>query len=245
MRRGCDAQIMKPPRRTIFKVLILLAAGATLNVAVAWGLAYWPTPYDLFGDGEFVRRKSVGPGVLDTYVSISRGKYSLSQSWHWPGISLIRWASEEEYQSVLPTWSRAKIGEPILSFQTRLQDPIVYAEFASGWPMLALRSMQVTRMGEVIPIVRTGYWELPSWIPWGDPNNPRGDHMPFVPIVHGFAINTLFYAGVLWVLFAGPFALRRMIRRRRGQCPACAYPLGQSPVCTECGAAVTATVVQE
>ena len=52
----------------------------------------------------------------------------------------------------------------------------------------------------------------------------------------GFAINTLFYAGVLWVLFCGPFALRRMIRRRRGQCPACAYPIGQSPVCTECGA---------
>jgi len=27
-------------------------------------------------------------------------------------------------------------------------------------------------------------------------------------------------------------------------CPACAYPIGQSPVCTECGAAVTPKVVQ-
>ena len=49
-------------------------------------------------------------------------------------------------------------------------------------------------------------------------------------------MNTLFYAGVLWMLFCGPFALRRMIRRRRGRCPHCAYPIGQSPVCTECGA---------
>ena len=55
----------------------------------------------------------------------------------------------------------------------------------------------------------------------------------------GFAVNTLFYAGVLWVLFCGPFALRRMIRRRRGRCPACNYPIGQSPVCTECGQLLT------
>ena len=54
-----------------------------------------------------------------------------------------------------------------------------------------------------------------------------------------FAINTVFYAGVLWVLCCGPFALRRMIRRRRGQCAQCAYPIGQNERCTECGAAVT------
>jgi hypothetical protein len=65
-----------------------------------------------------------------------------------------------------------------------------------------------------------------------------GAVLPLRPVWPGFAINTLFYAGVLWVLWATPFALRRMIRRRRGQCPACAYPIGQSPVCTECGAAV-------
>ena len=62
--------------------------------------------------------------------------------------------------------------------------------------------------------------------------------MPLYPLWPGFAVNTLFYAGVLWMLFAGPFALRRMIRRRRGQCPQCAYLIGQSPVCTECGANV-------
>jgi len=30
----------------------------------------------------------------------------------------------------------------------------------------------------------------------------------------------------------------RMIRRRRGQCERCAYPVGTSERCTECGAAV-------
>jgi hypothetical protein len=59
---------------------------------------------------------------------------------------------------------------------------------------------------------------------------------PLYPIWPGFAINTVFYAGVLWLLFAGPFALRRRRRIRRGLCPKCAYPVGTSDVCTECGA---------
>jgi len=63
--------------------------------------------------------------------------------------------------------------------------------------------------------------------------------LPLRPLWPGFAINTVFYAGVLWVLWATPFALRRMIRHRRGRCAQCGYPIGQSPVCTECGAAVT------
>ena len=29
--------------------------------------------------------------------------------------------------------------------------------------------------------------------------------------------------------------LRSQVRRRRGLCPKCAYPVGASPVCTECG----------
>jgi hypothetical protein len=55
------------------------------------------------------------------------------------------------------------------------------------------------------------------------------------PIWPGFAINTIFYAAILWALFIAPGSVRRMIRRRRGLCPACAYPVGTSPVCTECG----------
>lgn len=31
---------------------------------------------------------------------------------------------------------------------------------------------------------------------------------------------------------------RRRSRARRGLCPSCAYPIGTSDVCTECGAAV-------
>ncbi len=48
-------------------------------------------------------------------------------------------------------------------------------------------------------------------------------------------INTLLYTAVLWLLIPGPFVLRRLIRMKRGRCVKCAYPMGESAVCTECG----------
>jgi predicted amidophosphoribosyltransferase len=52
------------------------------------------------------------------------------------------------------------------------------------------------------------------------------------------AINTLFYAAILWLLFAAPFALLRWRRIKRGLCPACAYPVGTRDLCSECGTPV-------
>ncbi len=60
--------------------------------------------------------------------------------------------------------------------------------------------------------------------------------LPFGLIWPGFAVNTFFYAAILWLAILGPFALRRFIRVGRGLCPKCAYPMGESSVCTECGA---------
>ncbi len=56
----------------------------------------------------------------------------------------------------------------------------------------------------------------------------------FIP---GFCVGliALLCASVLWLLVCGPFELRRFIRVKRGLCPECAYPVGESDVCTECG----------
>ena len=62
--------------------------------------------------------------------------------------------------------------------------------------------------------------------------------IPLRPIWPGFAINTFFYATLLWLLIPGPFAFRRFLRVRRGLCPKCAYPIGESSVCTECACAL-------
>ncbi len=62
--------------------------------------------------------------------------------------------------------------------------------------------------------------------------------LPLRPIWPGFALNTLFYAVILWLLIAGRFALRRSLRVKRGQCFACGYDLGHAEhaACPECGA---------
>jgi hypothetical protein len=95
-------------------------------------------------------------------------------------------------------------------------------EDARGWPMRSFASKFPEPGGTYS---RTIY-------------NIHGIEISHHPIWPGFAINTVFYAVILWGLFAAPFALRRWRRMRRGLCPACAYPVGDSPVCTECGKAV-------
>jgi hypothetical protein len=67
-----------------------------------------------------------------------------------------------------------------------------------------------------------------------------GEPVPVYPHAFGFAINTVFYAAIIWLLFAAPGRVRRWRRIRRGLCAKCAYPVGASEVCTECGTALRA-----
>jgi hypothetical protein len=66
----------------------------------------------------------------------------------------------------------------------------------------------------------------------------------FRPLWPGFAINTIFYAAMLWLLWIAPGKIRRFIRVRGHRCPACGYQIdsapGIGPVCSECGAALPA-----
>src|SRR5262245_51772730 len=96
-------------------------------------------------------------------------------------------------------------------------------DWLSGWPM---RSLWFDGWGR----------DLSGWI--------EGDvkWFPIAALWPGFAINTVFYTAVLWVLFAAPGALQRTIRRRRGQCTRCGYDLrglpsgaGGDRTCPECG----------
>lgn len=60
--------------------------------------------------------------------------------------------------------------------------------------------------------------------------------IPFRPAWLGLPLNVglCAFAISLWI------AMRRALRKIRRQCTACAYPIGTSPVCTECGSLLRA-----
>ena len=61
--------------------------------------------------------------------------------------------------------------------------------------------------------------------------------LPYWPIWRGLAVDTLFYATILFVLLGGIGFTRRELRRVRGRCIKCGYDLrGDSGGgCPECG----------
>ncbi len=84
-----------------------------------------------------------------------------------------------------------------------------------------------------------GVWSIERTDPFPElPGRQVPYAIPLYPIWTGFAVNTVFYAAILSLLIAGLFALRGFIRTRRGLCPKCGYPMGESAVCTECGKAL-------
>ncbi len=100
-----------------------------------------------------------------------------------------------------------------------------------------MRGMDPEDGTDRIVIVCCGFheWGLPLVSMRSESFGPS-QGLPWRPLWPGFAINTIFYATLLWLLIPGLFALRRFLRVRRGLCPNCAYPTGESSVCTECGA---------
>ena len=197
---------MRPRLTTI---LILLVLGAVVNVGVAWGCAVvlrWREP-----------------------VPMSYGHVALS----WPCQVPDDWPTFP-YANQLN--SKTSFGRTTLTGRTgdtgggRLNNLYVVPihgwafKHSFGWPRRSLSFDEVLHDGKIL---RHGALELP-------PAVGRGrwySRLPVCPSWFGFAVNTLLYAVILWL----PFGTRRLIRARRGLCPACAYPVGESPVCTECG----------
>ena len=96
----------------------------------------------------------------------------------------------------------------------------------TGWPCLALEG----QWGLVHGRSKASGLLITRW-----ERRHQAVAFPLRPLWPGFAVNTLLYAVILWLLLLGPFALRRFLRLRWGLCPKCAYPMGESQVCTECG----------
>ena len=132
---------------------------------------------------------------------------------------LTIWEEVDPREDLVPKWSHVK------NPPNKADLDLSIIEHARGWPSLAVWSrVSVSRAatGGHLEVVRD--------------DSSQGDGRLEVRglLWSGVAINTLFYATILWLPIL-PFALRRFLRVRRGLCPKCAYPIGESAVCTECG----------
>ena len=96
---------------------------------------------------------------------------------------------------------------------------------AWGWPFAALESSWET-YGEFQA-------ELREWF-----RRPRTDYHLESIIWRGLLLNATACTLVSWLVVFVPLMLRRAIRARRGLCPSCAYPVGVSRLCSECGGEV-------
>lgn len=223
-------------RCIIKRVIGFLLLGAIVNVAVAWGCVVKSVRNNPYCPHSFTQpRVSV---TEEAWLQCFDERFVLFEDglWRILGDSHALGFSRREYVR-LPTYLEATPGGgsgPGGGFY------VAWVGITrSGWPAKAMHSydllserMSVTRdrihFDSVVMDVKVNFGGSIVHCP-----------LPLRPIWPGFAINTIFYAAFLWLLFAASgYVRRRFIRGRikRGLCPACAYPVGSSEVCTECGA---------
>ncbi len=218
---------MRPRLPTI---LLLLLAGAVVNVGVAWGCALRVN--DLGAPLHFTY--SSGPDGWWTAKNYSKFGSTWISSRRERGKSDPR-SSSVHPADIMPDWG-LRIPTPeweagLLYYEGRLFE-------GRGWPARSMwyeRSREnslIFRRPTIVPV--EGSIEIHGTA-FAKTFGKRAYRLPLRIIWPGFAVNTAFYAALLWLLIPGPFTLRRLIRRRRGLCPKCCYPMGESSVCTECG----------
>ena len=212
------------PGKIITQVIVFLLVGAIVNVAVAWGcMVAWPMRMDYEGEDLIVVGRNPASDLLHASWTVPR-KLQPARLY----VSAESRTGWVEFSAVY---------EPDMSPEAEYFDMAWFSVLEAGWPCRSLRGDFRS------PVEGDSHYRYALMIPQAfRPAHGRivlWDYLPLFPLWPGFAINTLFYAIILWLLVPGPFVLRRLIRIKRGRCPKCGYDLrGQLPGatgCPECG----------
>jgi hypothetical protein len=206
-------------RPRIITLCVLLLAGAIVNVAVAVWLQFQPIS-----------------GVGTSQDALSQA--ALDQIW----LSL---GTGPEFQRTLNGWKMNHFGVT----ETRVGNEFISNNGNEGGFNGGGMSTFILILQSGLPQHTLEHAHADVMMPFHIFTRPKSLGEPVTWLREtsilwpGFAINSMFYAAVLWVVFAFPRKLRRIIRFRHGLCPACAYPIrgSSSPVCTECGGPVNKT----
>ena len=251
-------------KRTLVKFGMFLLLGAVMNVAVAWAIAYWaeypPTavleeiryvdaPKDI-SHWTFVARGFGSELVYGKYggVFYERGHSMPNVARVPPRKSWLQWSeirerSYEEFKADMANDELRLVGEeacgwPVRSFSWQHQmAKNSEGQFAYGH---VTGGINLHGDEQAIPYKVEFLEHLPAEVQQRLAVARHSTHIgerviPCTPIWEGIGLNTLFYAVVLFAVLTIARLPRTISRARRGLCPACAYPIGTSPVCTECG----------
>jgi hypothetical protein len=222
-------------KRRIIKLCGFILAGAIVNVAVAWGCGLVASSHSIqFARGRYTcLTRSLG----QARINIDAGRMMISVNCagvYADYLDRRDSISIDQFRGWLPQ------GSAFLSdLRTRIRGLFYFRECLAGWPSYSLRGDKGVSLNSTRD-VSMGLFRLPQM----DQSPGVWNELPFIPLWPGFAINTVFYAAVLWVLVAAPGFIRRRIRIKRGLCPSCGYPIGSSPLCTECGKPVRARRIE-
>ncbi len=213
-------------KRRLLIIAICLLLGAVANVAVAWGcviLAEWPSP--------------LSPTDTD------EPQWPRNVPAHWPPI-------RKDFEGTAFGFHvhRSSGGREVRDDKgVRHAEAYWINVYRVGWPSVALQWdnwIEMNLSGDGSATYRfDGHRPFTAWhVGLKPPDllipqpNDQWKRLPIRPTTWlAIATNTLFYAAILWLLIGGLFLLRRFLRLKRGLCPKCAYPMGESAVCTECG----------
>lgn len=235
----------------IFKFALFLILGAIVNVLVAWACTLGLNLSRLSGPSE----RSSTTAESEPYWVVDQLQRPGAMRYVWvyipfdfgpaPGLDFYILSRPEPVDlKEIPQWSQLAYSKsPPKRYHLWAA---IFIDDARGWPFLSMSSfsaMGAHPMKNEILVKSIGGFPVPESLRFQPQfkdievewfNCPI---VPFRPIWSGFAINTTFYAAMLWGLTFGPFAARRYIRNKRGLCIKCGYDLRgtEHEVCPECG----------
>ncbi len=251
------AHVRGSTRRWVWRGVVALCVGVVVTYGMAWGFAYFGGPVpQLFAT---MRQRiwvscDSGDELAESVVfgMVGRCRIDLDLSPATSGASL--WMVREYAKDLarprslapttpavrtcaapitlhelgLPIWVRAVVpgaDGPIKNMKVSR-----ITVFGSGFPMISHAGMTrtdfdgKTRRSSLVIVKRVAGG--------GDETS-----IPVLPVLPGFVVNVLAYAGVWSLALCAPGAARRWQRVRRGRCGACGYDVKgiAGGVCPECG----------
>jgi hypothetical protein len=211
-------------RHIFLKLCASLTCGVILTLVSAW----LPAVFFEIKTGKLHNLEHEPPLEIPAYIDAPKDWHL--RTWH------ACWGPGLRYDLVSECeWMGSKLGWSSTTAPNRTM-----LRMTTGFPLPCMRWTPFAA-GDLPESGSHNPWHIGLDLPGKQVINPGVKRaLPLRPLLWPAAINTAAYTLLAFILLSTFAALRARLRRRRGQCAACGYAVGNLPKCPECGR-VTAT----